>query len=109
MWHRGFLVVCVGSLDRQLVCLAKALHWTSINSFSHSIEIDEKTQEHLVGGRTVLMNPAEVAKDRYARNILAMECENARRLLTESARAFWRWYLAVQMFVLPIICSGYLS
>ena len=52
------------------------------------------------------MDSAEVAEDRYARYVLAMESQNARGLLAQPGCAFGGRYLAMQMIVLPVIGRG---
>lgn len=39
----------------------------------HSVKIDKQTQENLVRGRTVFVNPAEIAEDGNAGHIFAMK------------------------------------
>jgi hypothetical protein len=67
-----------------LIGLAQTQHWASVYPLSHSIEVDEKTEEHLISGRAIFMDSAEIAENRYARHVLAMESENAGGLLTQS-------------------------
>lgn len=89
-----------------MVRLAQTQHRTGIDPLGHSVEVDKKAEEHLIGGRAVLMNPAEIAEDGYARHVLAVESEDTCGLLAEPRGALGRGYLAVQMVVLPVICGG---
>ena len=51
-----------------------------VDPVCNAVEIDQKTQEYLVGGRAVFVYSAEVAHDCNARNILAMERKYTGRL-----------------------------
>lgn len=49
------------------------LHDHMIDTFSHSIKVDEQTQEYFVGSRTIFVNAAQIAHYRNGRDILAVE------------------------------------
>jgi hypothetical protein len=83
-----------------------ACHGSCVDPFGHPVEVYEETKEHLVGGRTVLVNPAKIAEDGYAGHVLAVEGQDTGGLLTEPGSAFWRRYLAVQGIVLPVVGRG---
>lgn len=96
----------VHAIERLLIGLSQTQHGPCIYSFGHPVEVDQETEKHLVGGRTVFMDSAEVAEDRYAGYVLAMKSQYARGLLAQPGCAFGGRYLAMQMIVLPVIGRG---
>lgn len=49
------------------------LHDLSINSLCHSIKVDQKTEKHLIGGGTVLVDPAQITQNRDCWDVFAMK------------------------------------
>lgn len=74
-----------------------------IDHFRHPIKIHQQTQKNFICRWAVFMNPAEIAQDGDARNILPMESKNTGVLLTQPRSAFWWWYMPMQVFMLTII------
>lgn len=62
-----------GSMKRLVACLPHMLHWTRIDTFGHTVKVDEKAEEDLICGRAILMNSAQIAQNRNAGNVLAVE------------------------------------
>jgi hypothetical protein len=81
--------------DRLLVSLAKSRRRASIYPFGHSVEVDEEAQENFISCRTVFVNSAEIAEDRDAGHVFAVEGQDTGGLLAQALGAFWWWDLAV--------------
>ena len=86
-----------------IVVVQIALQRTAIHHFRHPIKVDQQAQKHLVGGGTVLVDPAQIAQDRDARHILPVKSKHAGGLLTQPGRAFGRRNMPVEVLVLTIV------
>lgn len=62
------------------VGLAEDLHGAIIDHLGHAVEVNQQTDEDLVGRGTVLVDSTEIAQDCDARHVLAVECQHTRRL-----------------------------
>lgn len=81
----------------------------SVNQLCHAVEIDQQTEEHLVGRWTVFVDACEIAQDRDARHVLTVKSEHAGGLWAKVAGSIWWWDVAMEVFMVHVIGSGDLS
>lgn len=81
----------------------------SVDQLRHAVEIDQQTEEHLVGCWAVFVDACEITQDRDARHVLTVKSEHAGGLWAEVVGSIWRRDVATDMFMVHVIGSGDLS
>lgn len=87
----------------------QVVEFPSVDQLGHTVKVDQQAQEHLVGCGAIFVYTSEVAEDRDAGDVFAVECEDAGGLWTE-VRGAIRWRdVAMDMFVMQIVRGSDLS
>lgn len=74
-----------------------------VDHLSHAVKVNQKTQKHFIRRRTVLVYATQIAQNRDAGHVLAVECQNAGGLRTQTGGAFGRRDMSMYMFMLHVI------
>lgn len=97
---RGVFVVLLFLLRVIMTPLA------SVHQFRHTVKVDQQAEKDLVRRGAVFVNASQVAQDGNARDILAVECKHTGRLRAQMTGAVRRGDVAMNVFVMHVICGG---
>lgn len=74
-----------------------------VDHLGHAVKVHQQTQKDLVRRRTVLVDAAQVAEDRDAGHVLAVERQDARGLGTQAGGAVGRRDVSMHMLVVHVV------
>ena len=77
----------------------------AVDELRHAIKVNQQAQKNLVGGRTVLVDSGEVAEDGDAGHVLAVEGQDAGGLRAQVRRTVGGRNVAMELFMVKIICG----